>query len=907
MLRRADADYQAGNLEAAKLTCETLIAGDLLTAWAYFFLGRIHRDQGGDDRAIDAFTKAIEHDSALFWAHAERLFLASKRGIPADRLAIFARDMASIAWEPLQAAHVHRIELVAHGLWAAGHIDSAFLLFERLWPSADLSPLALLRIVEAGRGPGLVAEAGKRIAALPEIYDAIIWILVEHLGLQGGMALNDASLASRGGADLADFDSRMSLARARAAEGARSAPRADDRIRAGARSEDVRQIEAIAHVLWDGNHFDTAHRLFEQIWFSPDLQPLTLIRVIESDRDDARVAEAVQRLLAFHDLDENAVRILNQHFEKHGLTERDVALLENHYATSPAGFPVGLWLVRAYARRGDADPVAAIETSKALAPRQRSLARLWADIERGDAQAAFLAFRDHVRRYGEAPLDAGARLVHLLGGAFEVARRDEVLRLISAYHEGDPEVALLHIYTAMRDQAWDDARALLDRHFPNPGDWPENVRLANIEIHAFAGQFEAAAALLSREQIGGLVSPAFLPAALRILGELDRWQEAFDAGIGRLAGDPSFEHVLSVMIRAGRKTGRTSELFDALMALPRPLRQAQQDALFAVMEDLAEAGHADILGRAGGVAVPRERERRILLKLRASGAAEAAEPKKDLCIYYCADEAYLTPALVSLTALAMSNAGLARRAAFKLVVDAGVVPVATEAAGAIARRLGFALEVIDATTIVPSPERLRTSYGLYTGGQQLALAAYYRIFYARRLAETREYQQALYIDADTLVRGGLNELFSLERAGPLMARDETDRPEVRYATRVHRLSGRYFNSGILLFDLAHPELPALLDRTIEAALDPTTELVFQDQCALNIAFDTRVDKLPARFNYFTPPEISADGVTAADAVIVHFLDRPKPWDSLYRQSAREWFEWFELVATLRKSAPPQAV
>jgi lipopolysaccharide biosynthesis glycosyltransferase len=124
---------------------------------------------------------------------------------------------------------------------------------------------------------------------------------------------------------------------------------------------------------------------------------------------------------------------------------------------------------------------------------------------------------------------------------------------------------------------------------------------------------------------------------------------------------------------------------------------------------------------------------------------------------------------------------------------------------------------------------------------------------------------------------------------------------VRHATEVHQLKGRYFNSGVLRFDLTDPELPGLLDKAIAAAIDPEVTLIFQDQCALNIAFDTKMAELPERFNYFNPPSVSGDGISATDAVIVHFLDRPKPWDSLYRRRAREWFEWYDLVQTLRQS------
>ena len=455
------------------------------------------------------------------------------------------------------------------------------------------------------------------------------------------------------------------------------------------------------------------------------------------------------------------------------------------------------------------------------------------------------------------------------------------------------------INAAMRDQRWSDARRVFDAHFADGLDTGQDVRLARIDILAYSGELAEAERLLELERVDGVLPKPFLRSSIRILSELERWSEVFELGLSHLADDNSFEHFLSVVIRASRKLHDGARLLDGLLALPRPHTPEQVEAIHAVAEDLAEQGERDVLSRIEGVDLPFERRRRIELKLRRT--AEPTPNDKDLCVYYCADEAYLTPALVSLTSLAMSNAGVARRAVFYLVVNSHVVATATAATRGLCRRLGLTLEVVDAATVVSSTEGLRTGYGLFTGGQQLALAAYYRIFFARWLVAQKRFAQALYVDADTIVRSGLDELFALDDGAPLIARRDNDRPEVRHATAVHQLRGAYFNSGVLRFDLHHPELPELLDRTIAAALDPAVELIFQDQCALNIGFDTRAAALPERFNYFNPPSVSGDGVSGSEAVIIHFLDRPKPWDSLYRRPAREWFEWFDLVETLRQS------
>ncbi len=925
LLRGADADYQAGNLADAKAACGTLIAAAMLVEWAQFFLGRIHRDEGDGAAAARAFSVAIDLDPSMFWAHCERLILAGERGEPGERHGELVDAMVAIPWEPLHGGDLRKVELIGHAQWDAGHTDLAHSIFEKLWPSPELDPLTLIRIVEADRNAELAAQAAERLEDAAELDEIAQRILVQHYERRGEadrqLALLDrgslsATLRLQTWAAIARTYARRRMDHLaseikeqspedaalimRLGDFAKSIETGDDPLLDG----EVGQIETIANVFWDAGYRDDAQRLFARMWPSLDIGMIALVRIVEADRDATMVAGAIERLEASPDLDETALRVVGEHHARHGDLGREIALLERRRSAAPKDFQAWVSLARSYAKKGDRDrAMTTLEQGQAFPVRQRTFARLIVQIELGNAGAAALDFRTLARLYGEVPKYPGIRLAYLFGDAYEVARRDEILTILTAHYGGDREVALVRVNAAMRDQRWAEARALFDQNFSDIASQPQNVRLANIDILAFSGELERAHTLLMQERVDGVFPANFLRSTLRILGELERWDEAFSLGLEHLAEDASFDHFLSIMIRAGRKTNRSLDLFEALLALPSPLKRAQQDAVFAVMEDLAEAGHHDILDRAGGIDIPYEREHRIRLKLRATSARE--ETAKDLCVYYCADHNYLMPALVSLTALAMSNVSVTRRAVFYLIVDSDVVPLATEAGGAIARRLGLTLEIVDASTIVSSADRLRTSYGLFTGGQQLALAAYYRIFFARHLVERGSYAQALYVDADTIVRPGLEELFTMEHDAPIMARYETDRPEVRHATEVHQLKGRYFNSGVLHFNLAHPELPALLDRAIAAAIDPDATLIFQDQCALNIAFDLNMTELPPRFNYFNPPAVSGDGIAATDAVIVHFLDRPKPWDSLYRRRAREWFEWFDLVETLRQGYPAE--
>ena len=941
--------FDAGELDQARRAFEDLEASGRFTDWAAFRIGMVERERGDEAAAERAFATAIARTPNLFWAHYERLRLPSVRDDRAKRDA-YAEALLDARWEDLQPAHVGQLEQVAAAIWRDGKHDLAGRLLAKLWPSVALSQTALDRIVETALDPALVEAASTRLAALPRqpapdvdypgsphergAFDTAVhdfnarrlaaaaasferltasdtyrgWALF-YLGriqasgedqAEAGRSF-DAAIAAEPTLFWAHYE-RTVLAHALGAAPETLVgyinllvavpwePIADNH---------VRELEAVAHALWDQAREREATALLSRLWPSPGLTRLAHVRIIEKGTDNAVQQQVVNHLHGSTDLDETALRVLSDYHQRHGEADREVAALERAFGLKPNDFQAWLGLIRSYAKAGERQrAMATIEGGKTFPPKQQLFVRLIAHLELGDLEQAFFAFRDHCRLYSEVPKFPGIRLAYLLGDLFDVPRRNEIVGILQTYFTGDKDVALVLINAAMRDQRWNAAREIFDVHFAGANNLPQNVRQVHIDILAFSGKLEEAARLLEAERVGGALPVAFLRSTIRILSELDRWGQVFEAGMRQLGDDHSFQHFLSPMIRASRKVNGGARLLAGLLALPRPLKPQQLEAIHAVAEDLAEQGDAQVLERIEGTELPFERRHRIELKLR--GRAGPAPVEKDLCIYYCADQNYLMPALVSLTALAMSNVSITRRAVFHLVVDADVVPFAREAGGAIAQRLGLSLEVTDASTIVSSADRLRTSYGLFTGGQQLSLAAYYRIFFARWLVDQKRYTQALYIDADTIVRSGLDELFATERGLPLLARFETDRPEVRHATAVHQLKGNYFNSGVLRFDLEHDALPALLDKAIAAAIDPDVNLIFQDQCALNIAFDLNMAQLPDRFNYFNPPTVSGDGISASDAVIVHFLDRPKPWDSLYRRRAREWFEWYDLVETLRQ-------
>lgn len=152
--------------------------------------------------------------------------------------------------------------------------------------------------------------------------------------------------------------------------------------------------------------------------------------------------------------------------------------------------------------------------------------------------------------------------------------------------------------------------------------------------------------------------------------------------------------------------------------------------------------------------------------------------------------------------------------------------------------------------------------------------------------------RVLYLDADTLVVDGLAELFTmpLGTAG-IAAADNVLEPTHRDRVAALGLEGAhaYFNSGVLLLDLAQLRRDGRMQQVLQVARERADELVWPDQDALNLVFASTREALHPRWNaqnslsVWRPWAEEVFGVervdeALSDPAIVHF-EGPgqKPW------------------------------
>lgn len=154
----------------------------------------------------------------------------------------------------------------------------------------------------------------------------------------------------------------------------------------------------------------------------------------------------------------------------------------------------------------------------------------------------------------------------------------------------------------------------------------------------------------------------------------------------------------------------------------------------------------------------------------------------------------------------------------------------------------------------------------------------------------------LYLDGDVIVRDDVAALYDTD-VSDVYAAVVADSGQIYYKPAHVRRHRRYFNSGVMLLNLAMLRRDGVQDRLI-AAKKASRDAMLMDQNAFNEVFDGRVRYLPVRWNFMMSSLVRADdkwtvaGVNrlyganyrskrdiCEDAAIIHFSSKGKPWCS----------------------------
>jgi len=165
-----------------------------------------------------------------------------------------------------------------------------------------------------------------------------------------------------------------------------------------------------------------------------------------------------------------------------------------------------------------------------------------------------------------------------------------------------------------------------------------------------------------------------------------------------------------------------------------------------------------------------------------------------------------------------------------------------------------------------------------------SVSCYYRLILPELLPEL---DKILYLDCDLLVLDDIGKLYDLDLQGKSCAGAATKLKPEHYDRIGLDRKYAYFNSGVMLFDLAKMYREHHIERFIRLFNEMGDRIKYPDQDILNLAYAEDHVKLPLRWNLMTsvyrnPPDnklYSLEETIAAlkDPAICHFTGTHKPW------------------------------
>lgn len=256
----------------------------------------------------------------------------------------------------------------------------------------------------------------------------------------------------------------------------------------------------------------------------------------------------------------------------------------------------------------------------------------------------------------------------------------------------------------------------------------------------------------------------------------------------------------------------------------------------------------------------------------------------------------------------------ARDTAVVLCADAAFLPFAAQLASQIDalcpdRRFDLVIAGMEDLTLPPVLARHGIRVDRLAPGpaiealprRRLPAVAYLRMYLCAHYAG--RYRRILYLDGDMVFTGGdLDRLLASDLRGrPVAAaRSFRQHQDPSALVELFKVTGqgpkRYFNSGVLLFDVAAWNAAGCLAR-IEAAgaAHPDIWRIAQDQALLNIALTDEIAELHPVWNW---PHIGRTALLGYGVPVRfhHFMGRQKPWDGtggpqqrVFHQTYAEFF------------------
>jgi lipopolysaccharide biosynthesis glycosyltransferase len=478
------------------------------------------------------------------------------------------------------------------------------------------------------------------------------------------------------------------------------------------------------------------------------------------------------------------------------------------------------------------------------------------------------------------------------GVALEPGQAETEDRLIDALAlrtDGNENVIATLMFALLQRRRLTELGDLFDHVADEPISQTMSLRIRKLEYLGLVGRTEEALALLRDEMHGVSFGKWEGLSVMRLLSETKQWQEAGALVLDHIRqgfGFGATPHAAMRVVRKARLHDDVAELISS-GRIAATVEPELTKFLHLVQEDHTLVQSARALSGQG--MVPARSLRGMNGNWILDGTIARDEDKSGL--FLCTNRRYF----LSLLTYLCSFYGQSQQVAVHTYVflDRDVPRHWYSAVTMVAARFNRVIEIVHEDDFMPAGVEHKAEYGFFAGGSGLSRAAYFRLYAARWMMDLNRFTRALYVDTDIICRGDLGDLVNMDLGGAaLAARIEDMGPEVQKAAdRNGLVAARFFNSGVLVLDFAHPDLRRRIEVSIGLSEFEPDRLVFHDQCALNIAFTDCFQPLEPRWNFFLRPHRERNG-HIEDGMLLHYLDKPKPWDIVFSRNYREeWRVW----------------
>ena len=182
-------------------------------------------------------------------------------------------------------------------------------------------------------------------------------------------------------------------------------------------------------------------------------------------------------------------------------------------------------------------------------------------------------------------------------------------------------------------------------------------------------------------------------------------------------------------------------------------------------------------------------------------------------------------------------------------------------------------------------------------------AVYYKMFFPLLVPDKVE--KLIYLDTDMLVVGNLKSIFEINidsyALGAVYDNYVKNQPEIGIIEE-----NKYFNSGMLLFNVPRWNELKLSEQAIAFLAQYPEKIKFVDQCALNAVCVGHWLKLPVKYNLlysYIPQDISSKELNEfiKDKIVIHFTLQ-RPWNYLCTNRFRDLYKYYLLNSTLSNNS-----